>query len=91
MKKIEDFAVFTSSGKISWKETTKAILKALNDQIEFDSKEYETERLCPNCSKVIYCAGSEYYCKNPECKFDKTDGELFFYYAESNNLEYNEE
>jgi len=51
------------------------------------SESYETDYICPLCGEIILSDNTEYYCKNEGCSFDKTAGELFFYYAEHNGLE----
>lgn len=52
-----------------------------------DNKVYKTNYECPLCGQTIISDGFEFYCTGLDCKFDKTAGELFEYYANNEKLE----
>ena len=68
----------------------KQMYEELKRNIEEMNKPHESDYKCPLCEEVILESQSEYYCSNENCKFDKTSGDLFNYYAESNRLERND-
>lgn len=65
----------------------KKLYEDLKEEIKRQNREQKTDYLCPLCDNVILNSLDEYYCSNENCKFDKTGNELFYYYAESIDLE----
>jgi len=65
----------------------KKLYENLKANIESINTPTKTDYKCPLCGAVLLEDSSEFYCSNENCKFDKTFGELIYYYAEMNNLE----
>lgn len=69
---MEEFIIKTPKGAISWKKTAENLLKRL----EINNTPIETDMFCPYCESngienKIMELGSEFYCKNEKCSFDK--------------------
>lgn len=84
---VEAFIVKTNTGKISWKDTALKILKELNDFHELKMKATKTGYKCPLCESSLLENGSEFYCENENCTFDKIFGDLVENYALHRDLE----
>lgn len=65
----------------------KKLYLELKETIKQENKSIQSDYYCPLCNSIILENQSEYYCSNESCKFDKINSDLWYFYAETNNLE----
>ena len=68
----------------------KKLYEELKEKNENEAKPVESDYLCPLCNSECLENNTEIWCTKEGCTFDKTFGELVFYYAESKGLERND-